>query len=148
MFLLFDPRSLIIKEAPLKLFKLENGKYFEVKDLGELISFSEISLMAQIVGIRDADSLEGAVPLFFAKGPQVGFCIFFSKKEEEMIGDLSNLAVGGLRSDRGLGHSSSGSSLFLEALCEKTRWYPTYLPQDPTVPFAEVTEWILALSLK
>jgi len=105
----------------------------EIKDVGSLRPFSEISLLAQILP-------------YFEKITNT--CVLvFSKEEVAQMDVLSNQVIGGLQTDQGLGRTQQGANLLLGTLLKYEGMFCSYIPTDGDLskPFTQVTEWAFAI---
>ncbi|MFZ2167523.1 MAG: hypothetical protein WAV50_01485 [Minisyncoccia bacterium] len=119
----------------MKIFQLVGGKYQSFKDCDALQPFSEASLLAQIVS-NAAD---------IGRGDST--CLVFSKEEEARVAELSELVVGKLQVNQGMGHTRYGIDLLLSALLHPAGLCMTYVPAsgDGNKPIPDIKDWLLAI---
>lgn len=118
----------------MKIFQWNGSEWQGFRDCGALRPFSEASLFQQIVAVApDITSGESRR-------------LVFSKEEMAQMSALSDLVIGGLQVNRGLGRTVSGIDLLLSPLLQPEGLYPAYIPAsgEENVPFGE-RNWLLSI---
>lgn len=113
----------------MKIFKLDssNGCYFEIVDLGEMSPFHSVSLVSQILSIKeDAKNL-----LSFNKNT----FLVFSESEKFQISGLAFNVVG-----------LEGRDIFINWALGQCNYLREYIPADRNgnQKLSDVKEWMLA----